>query len=92
MFDRITERLIEGHWSEAQELFKGMNPSARELMDYLDSLEVDSCQPVELLKDWALLGFYCREYTPRQIELENYQELDELESYNGENYDECKGY
>ncbi len=67
MFDKITELIIEGHWTEAQKEYKSFNPSARELMEYLDSLEVDSCQPVEIIKDWALLGFYCRDYKGGQI-------------------------
>ncbi len=63
MFDLITELMTEGQWDRAQKEYKAMNPSARELMDYLSQLADESCQPVEILQDWALLGFYCREYT-----------------------------
>lgn len=57
-FYEIIELMENGNWSNAQELFKAINPSPAEFTEWIS--EVD----VEVVKDFALLGFYCREYEP----------------------------
>ena len=61
-FDTITNEMLEGNWSKAQELYKQMNPTAREFSDYMEQLAQSDSQPMELLQDWSLLGFYARDY------------------------------
>jgi len=60
MFEEIRELMESGNWSIAIAKFKEINPTPREFQDYLDSLDY---LETETLKDFALLGFYAREYT-----------------------------
>jgi len=58
--DYISELMADGHWTEAQRHFKAVNCSARDFMYYIDE------QSEEEKSDWALLGFYCRDYQPQE--------------------------
>ncbi len=57
----IVDLLENGHWAEAQDKFKSINPSPREFGDVLDNIT-----DIEMLRDMALLGFYCRDYQPKK--------------------------
>ena len=59
MFDSIKDLMDNGQWSDAIKEFKAINPTAREYQEYLDEV-----RSTEDLKNFALLGFYTREYTP----------------------------
>jgi len=54
----ILDLMNNGNWNDAQKLFKAINPTGREFGDAMESLSDEE------LRDIALLGFYCREYTP----------------------------
>jgi len=57
MLDEIKNKLILGNWTDAQELFKSINPTPNDFYYWLFN------QSLETALDFALLGFYCREYT-----------------------------
>ena len=54
----IEELMEVGNWSDAQYYFKAINCSPRDFTDWL------SDRPQHIKEDFALLGFYCREYKP----------------------------
>jgi adenylosuccinate synthase len=57
MFNDIYEDMMNGNWSTAIAKFNKINPTPREFQDFLEEVE-----DKEELRDWALLGFYCRDY------------------------------
>ena len=60
----VVELMQDGHWTDAQELFSGINVTPRDFSDWLEY------QELEVIKDFGLLGFYTRDYSP--IEGGNY--------------------
>ena len=57
--NEIRGLLYEGQWAEAQLEFKACNVNASEFTEWLDMQEDEV-----VVGDFALLGFYCRDYTP----------------------------
>jgi len=56
--EEIRGMMFNGHWSDAQKHFKALNPGATEFAEFLrDKTDME-------LRDWAILGFYTREFTP----------------------------
>lgn len=62
--EEIRGMMFNGHWSIAQKYFKSINPTPTEFMCFLQD------KSDEELRDWALLGFYTREFTPRCEDVE----------------------
>ena len=57
--EKITELMVNGNWNDCIAKFKTTNPSAREFQDFLEE------QPKNVVMDFAILGFYAREYKPK---------------------------
>jgi len=58
--DEIVELLENGQWTNAMQKFKRINISGKEMGDYLDYIKTS-----DTLRDIALLGFYSREFKPK---------------------------
>ena len=60
-FTEIQRLLDNGNWADAIREFQRINPTGRDFGDALESIT-----DVETLRDIALLGFYAREYKPKE--------------------------
>ena len=58
MLLNIESNMENGNWTDAERDYKSLNITAAEFQDWLQNVHS------AILKDWALLGFYCRERTP----------------------------
>ena len=59
----IVKLLENGSWTDAMEAYKRLNISGKEMGDYLDYIKTS-----DTLRDIALLGFYSREWKPKDTE------------------------
>ncbi len=58
ILEEIQDLMTNGNWSDAQDLFKAINITGQEFEDVMDDKSDSE------LADFALLGFYCRDFTP----------------------------
>jgi len=56
--ENIKDLMDNGHWTQAQKDFKAVNITPSEYTDWIQEQEQD------VVNDFALLGYYCRDYTP----------------------------
>lgn len=56
--DVISDLLMNGQWEDAIKMYKAININARDFSLWIDE------QPIDIIDDFALLGFYSREFTP----------------------------
>jgi len=54
--DKVKTQMLVGNWSDASNDFKKINCSANEFGEYIKE------QPEHVAKDFAILGFYSREF------------------------------
>ena len=54
----IIELMELGQWAEATERFKKLNVGAQAFQDFIEDL------PVELIKKYAILGYFARDFKP----------------------------
>ena len=60
---RIDKLMLNGQWAEAIKLFQSINCSAQDFSEYLGLGPKDEYE-LTSLRDFALLGFYSREFKP----------------------------
>ena len=54
--DKVKSQMLVGNWSDAGNEFKKINCSANKFSNYIKE------QPEHVVKDFALLGFYTKEF------------------------------
>ena len=60
VLEDIADDMLNGNWGTAQDKFKALNCYPSEFQDYLNEIEHDA----EQVKDFAMLGFYAKEFKP----------------------------
>jgi hypothetical protein len=58
ILEQIRDDMMSGNWGTAQTDYKATNVTPRELSEWLSIQELDA------VEDFALLGFYTRDYQP----------------------------
>jgi hypothetical protein len=58
--EELEKLMSNGNWAEAIHKLKNCRITPREFTEQLEELIQDKRNPVEILQDFALLGFYAR--------------------------------